>query len=193
MSALALHTLHVTDEAAMLDLGRAIARVVTPGLVVHLAGDLGAGKTTLTRGVLAGLGHRGKVKSPTYPLLEPYSLSRLDFYHFDLYRIKDELEWHDAGFDELFDGRAVAFIEWPEKAARLVPPPDVRIALRVLPDGSREAVIAAITESGRACLSQLDHALSHAASPAGPDTGAPSDADSSPPAPSSPPSSSTRS
>lgn len=180
----------------MHDLGRAIARIVAPGLVVHLEGDLGAGKTTLTRGVLAGLGHRGKVKSPTYPLLEPYSLSRLDFYHFDLYRIKDELEWHDAGFDELFDGRAVAFIEWPEKAARLVPPPDVRIALRVLPDGTREAVIAAITESGRACLSQLEYGPSHAASPANPGLRSSADAagpDASPPASSSSPSSSTRS
>lgn len=155
---LVTHTFHLNDERATLECGRRLAEVLRPGMVLHLSGDLGAGKTTLVRGLLAGLGHTGRVKSPTFTLLEPYNLSRLDFYHFDLYRFRDESEWIEAGFDELFTERAIAAIEWPEKAAGLVPPPDVRITLRVASAGAesgRDATFEGVTERGRQCIAEL--------------------------------------
>ena len=98
MSAAAVdkYSLFLPDEAATLALGNRLARVIEPGLYVALSGNLGAGKTTLTRGILRGLGYQGKVKSPTYPLVERYSLSKLDLYHFDFYRFNDPQEWLDA-------------------------------------------------------------------------------------------------
>jgi tRNA threonylcarbamoyladenosine biosynthesis protein TsaE len=129
--------------------------------VIYLHGDLGAGKTTLTRGMLAALGHHGRVKSPSYTLLEPYTFSRLDFYHFDLYRFRDEQEWHDAGFREHFNERSVCVVEWPEKAAQLLPPPDLDITLDVeqrLGHSGRAFSIEARSERGTACLDRIHHA-----------------------------------
>jgi len=147
------------DEAATLALGRALAVGLQPGMVIYLKGDLGAGKTTLARGVLAGLGHPGKVKSPTFTLVEPYDLSRLYLYHFDFYRFRasksegtNELE--DAGFRECFDGRSVCLIEWPERAGSRLAPPDLTLNLDVQ-DTGRSAAIAAQTEAGRECLERL--------------------------------------
>jgi tRNA threonylcarbamoyladenosine biosynthesis protein TsaE len=147
--------------------------VLVPGLVLHLNGDLGAGKTTLVRGMLRGLGHTGPVKSPTYTLLEPYSLvsekfSRLNFYHFDLYRFRDEQEWHDAGFRELFDRHAIGVIEWPEKAAHLVPSPDLVIELASSISDGRDVVITAHTASGEQCIKQLQHARESQTAPSSP-------------------------
>ncbi|MEO7404258.1 MAG: tRNA (adenosine(37)-N6)-threonylcarbamoyltransferase complex ATPase subunit type 1 TsaE [Burkholderiales bacterium] len=150
-----VHRDHLNDEAATLALGNALGAALSPGLVIHLIGDLGAGKTTLTRGMLTALGHQGRVKSPTYALLEPYTFSRLDFYHFDLYRFRHEQEWHDAGFRELFNERSVSVIEWPEKAARLVPPPDLLIELSPSASDGRDVVITARTVSGERCIEQL--------------------------------------
>jgi tRNA threonylcarbamoyladenosine biosynthesis protein TsaE len=120
---------HLPDEQATLALGHALAPCVEEGLVVFLRGELGAGKTTLVRGVLRGLGYEGRVKSPTYALVELYTVSRLDVHHFDFYRFHDPREWIDAGFRETFNGRNVSLIEWPEKAGALLPPADVEIAL----------------------------------------------------------------
>lgn len=131
-------TCHLADEAATLALGAQLARELVPGLTIYLEGDLGAGKTTLVRGLLRALGHVGRVKSPTYTLVEPYSLPGFELYHFDLYRMHDPREWLDAGFRDVSDGQAVSLIEWPEKAAGWLPPPDVVIRLRIN-DDSREA------------------------------------------------------
>ena len=155
-------TRFLPDEAATLALGRALAVGLQPGMVVYLVGDLGAGKTTLARGVLAGLGHAGKVKSPTFTLVEPYDLSRLYLYHFDFYRFGDRSEkgshelhaFEDAGFRECFDGRSVCLIEWPERAGNRLAPPDLTLNL-ALQDTGRSAAIAAQTEAGRECLEHL--------------------------------------
>ena len=102
---------HLADEAATLALGEALAGVLEPGVSIHLKGELGAGKTTLVRGVLRGLGWQGRVKSTTYTLLELYEVSRLLLHHFDFYRFHDPREWSDAGFRESFNGRNVSLIE----------------------------------------------------------------------------------
>lgn len=125
------------------------------GLHVQLEGDLGAGKTTLVRAVLAGLGHTGRVRSPTYTLVEPYMFTRedgtLEVYHFDLYRFADPAEWADAGFREYFDAGAVCLVEWPEKAGGLLGLPDLGLALAA--DGERRELHAhAYSNSGKACL-----------------------------------------
>lgn len=123
------------DEEATLALGAALAACLEPGLSLHLRGDLGAGKTTLARGVLRGLGHAGPVKSPTYTLVELYELSRLDLHHFDFYRFHDPREWIDAGFRESFGSDTVTLVEWPERAGSLLPAPDVDIRLTPSGDG----------------------------------------------------------
>jgi tRNA threonylcarbamoyladenosine biosynthesis protein TsaE len=122
---------HLVDEAATLEFGAQLAQKLVPGLTLYLEGDLGAGKTTLVRGVLRGQGYSGRVKSPTYTLVEIYSLPAFELYHFDLYRMHDPREWLDAGFRDVNDGQAVSLIEWPEKAAGWLPPPDVVIRLRI--------------------------------------------------------------
>lgn len=122
---------HLPDELATLAFGAQLARELKPGLTFYLEGDLGAGKTTLVRGLLRELGHSGRVKSPTYTLAEIYSLPAFELYHFDLYRMRDPREWLDAGFRDISDGQVVSLVEWPEKAAGWLPAPDVIIRLTI--------------------------------------------------------------
>jgi tRNA threonylcarbamoyladenosine biosynthesis protein TsaE len=147
------------NEEATLALGRALAHTLTPGMVVYLTGELGAGKTTLARGVLRGLGHEGRVKSPTFALVEVYEFSRLYLYHFDFYRFtgSNPQELREAGFREYFNSRSVCLVEWPEKAAGL-PAADLRIELHVaahLADSGRNVSIFADSEAGNSCLKSL--------------------------------------
>ena len=138
---------HLADEAATLIFGARLARGLTPGLTFYLEGDLGAGKTTLVRGVLRALGYGGRVKSPTYTLAESYSLPTFELYHFDLYRMHDPREWLDAGFRDVSDGHAVSLIEWPEKAAGWLPAPDVIVRLTIA-DDAREIECEATSPRG---------------------------------------------
>ena len=147
-------TLSLADESATIALAQRLAARLKPGMVIYLHGDLGAGKTTLVRGVLNALGYAGRVKSPTYTLVEPYHAAGLDLRHFDLYRMHDETEWEAAGFRDEFDGHNIFFIEWPEKAQGLLPQADIEIDFKILTQG-REAVIHANTEMGKRCLKQL--------------------------------------
>lgn len=137
-----------------MSLGRSMARILAPGQVFYLDGNLGAGKTTLARGLLRGLGYEGKVKSPTYTLVELYAISSLRLYHFDLYRFSDPREWEEAGFREYFNSESICLVEWSEKAGTWLPVPDVRVVLKIQEDG-RKAVFKAETEAGKQWLSQL--------------------------------------
>lgn len=126
-----------------------------PGLQVQLIGDLGAGKTTLVRATLRALGHAGRVRSPTYTLVEPYSLTTqtgaLALYHFDLYRFTDPAEWIDAGFREYFDSGAICLIEWPQRAGGLLGVPDLEFKLEQEGEG-RVLTARAFSETGKSCL-----------------------------------------
>jgi len=152
-------TRELADEAATLAFGSTLAQIIRPGLTIFLHGDLGAGKTTLVRGLLHGLGYVGKVKSPTYTLVEPYEMlaakaQSLNVYHFDLYRFNDEEEWEAAGFRDFFNAGSVCLIEWPEKAAQLLPIADLEMHFEILSAG-RTIKLVANTEQGSECLQQL--------------------------------------
>ncbi|QRJ63434.1 tRNA (adenosine(37)-N6)-threonylcarbamoyltransferase complex ATPase subunit type 1 TsaE [Azospira restricta] len=138
-------------------------------MVVYLDGDLGAGKTTLVRAMLRALGHAGPVKSPTYTLVEVYVISSLYWYHFDFYRFNHPEEFVDAGLGEYFRSDSVCLVEWPDKAAGYVPPPDLVVALAFAGNG-RRAVLSPRSPEGRQCLSDFPTAAaaSCCASPAAP-------------------------
>ena len=153
----------LADETATLALGAAIARIVRPGAHIYLSGDLGAGKTTLSRGLLHALGHPGRVKSPTYTLVELYVISKLNLYHFDFYRFNDPEEWNEAGFRDLFNETNICLVEWPEKAGNLLPPPDLMVQLRPAEQSGRIATIEAETPAGQAMLQALPAQLKSSA------------------------------
>jgi tRNA threonylcarbamoyladenosine biosynthesis protein TsaE len=152
-------TLNLANEAATLACGERFAKIMQAGLVVYLHGDLGAGKTTFTRGVLHGLGHVGKVKSPTYTLVEPYEVIlnnnfKYILYHYDLYRFTSEEEWEAAGFREYFNPQSICMIEWPEKAEHVLPTPDVHVQLSLYNTG-RNIQFSAGTALGNQCLTNF--------------------------------------
>lgn len=130
-------------------------------MVIYLHGNLGAGKTTLVRALLRAMGYTGRVKSPTYTLLEHYQVDELHFRHFDLYRFNNAEEWETAGFRDEFDGRNICLVEWPEKAQNLMPQADMEITLVLLPDETtgkgRNMEIRAISQAGRECLNILQN------------------------------------
>ncbi|WP_288368404.1 tRNA (adenosine(37)-N6)-threonylcarbamoyltransferase complex ATPase subunit type 1 TsaE [uncultured Alcanivorax sp.] len=121
----------LADEAATLALGAELGHRLAAGGCVYLEGDLGAGKTTLVRGILRGLGHNGAVKSPTYTIVEPYEIRGVHIYHFDLYRLSDPEELELVGVREYFDAGSLCLLEWPERGAGVVPAPDLTITLAV--------------------------------------------------------------
>jgi tRNA threonylcarbamoyladenosine biosynthesis protein TsaE len=146
------------DEAATLALGALVARGLQPGLNIYLSGELGAGKTTFVRGLLRELGFEGRVKSPTYALVELYVISRLNLYHFDFYRFRDPEEWHEAGFRDLFSPSNICLVEWPEKARDLLPTADIQLTLisvQTAVTDSRQAILKANSNCGQTLLSSL--------------------------------------
>jgi tRNA threonylcarbamoyladenosine biosynthesis protein TsaE len=152
-------TLILDDEAATLACGARFANILVPGLNIYLHGDLGAGKTTFVRGVLHALGHTGKVKSPTYTLveiyqLEPYVVSNCQLYHFDLYRFTSEEEWDAAGVREYVNPHSICMIEWPEKAEHVLPEPDIHVRLSLYNSG-RQIQFSAGSILGKQCLDRF--------------------------------------
>nr|WP_280639980.1 tRNA (adenosine(37)-N6)-threonylcarbamoyltransferase complex ATPase subunit type 1 TsaE [Pseudomonas sp. RGM2987] len=138
--------MYVADEPAMTELGARIARITAGHGLIFLEGDLGAGKTTLSRGIIRGLGHIGSVKSPTFTLVEPYEIGDIRAFHFDLYRLVDPEELEFLGIRDYFEDDALCLIEWPRKGAGFLPKPDLTItigahnggrSLKLTPQGSR--------------------------------------------------------
>ncbi|ANI52264.1 MULTISPECIES: tRNA (adenosine(37)-N6)-threonylcarbamoyltransferase complex ATPase subunit type 1 TsaE [Pseudomonas] len=147
-------TLYLADEQAMSDFGARIARITQGHGLIFLEGNLGMGKTTLSRGIIRGLGHVGAVKSPTFTLVEPYEIGDVRAFHFDLYRLVDPEELEFLGIRDYFEDDALCLIEWPDKGAGFLPKPDLTItispqdsgrSLTILSQGSRgEAWCAAL-------------------------------------------------
>lgn len=132
-------TLALADEAATMALGAKLAQVLTPGINIYLHGDLGAGKTTLVRHLLRALGVQGRIKSPTYAVVEPYDTpDGLALWHFDFYRFDDPREWEDAGFRDIFSSPGLKLAEWPEKAAGLAPSADLAIHIEAIDESRRQ-------------------------------------------------------
>lgn len=147
----------LADTAATEALGAALAACAAGGgLLLFLHGNLGAGKTTLVRGYLHGLGHCGAVKSPTYTLVEPYELAGGTVYHFDLYRLGDPEELEFLGIRDYLDSAAQCLVEWPERGSGTLPVPDVELSLEYQSQG-RLASLTGTTERGLAVLDCLRH------------------------------------
>ncbi len=125
------------DEASQTAFGTRLAALLPAQCVLYLDGDLGTGKTTLARGILRGLGHRGPARSPTYTLLESYEPGGRRVHHLDLYRLADPGELDYLGLRDLLADPALWLIEWPDRGAGSLPAPDLWIGLDYLPDGRR--------------------------------------------------------
>lgn len=151
-------SVELKDESATVLMGNKLALVVKDGAIVYLHGDLGAGKTTFTRGVIQGLGHKGNVKSPTYTLVEPYELDLVNAYHFDLYRLGDPEELEFMGIRDYFELNSLCLIEWPERGAGILPEADLDITLEYV-DAGRVINLVANNPKGLSILALLEQQI----------------------------------
>lgn len=142
------------DFKETMGLGKKIAKIICPGDLIFLQGDLGSGKTTFMRGLLTGLDFSGKVKSPSYNLLEQYDLN-FTINHFDLYRFKTQNEWDDAGFNEFINNVDINIIEWPEKAIDSIPQADLAFLFKYQETNSRHITVHSNTSRGEQCIDFL--------------------------------------
>ena len=149
-------TLRWHDETATQAFAQWLAQRPQLGTaLIALGGDLGVGKTTLVRHLLQALGVRGRIKSPTYAVVEPYELPGVAIWHFDFYRFSDPREWEDAGFRDLFASPGLKLVEWPEKAAGVLPCPDLTINIDYASNDARDVTLTARTELGTRLLQDL--------------------------------------
>ena len=152
---------HWTTEDDCARDAQALAHELAPRLqqgaavLIELRGTLGAGKTTFTRHLLRALGVQGRIKSPSYAVVEPYEPQGLPVWHFDFYRFADPREWEDAGFRDIFSAPGLKVVEWPDKAAGLLPPADVLLDLDTDAQGGREVVLRTHTAQGESLLAAL--------------------------------------
>ena len=150
---LIVKTLTWPDEAATQAFAQNLAtRSALSNAMLELRGDLGAGKTTFVRHLLSALGVTGRIKSPTYAVVEPYTLDDLNIWHFDFYRFNDPDEWEEAGFRDIFASPGLKLVEWPEKAGPHLPQADLLIAIEVLAGDARALTLSAFTTTGEALL-----------------------------------------
>ena len=155
MSSFGSFTRFLPDEAATVAAGAKIGRALNTGCVVFLVGELGAGKTTFTRGALRALGHAGSVKSPTYTLCEPYDLAdEAQLCHLDLYRLSNPEELEFLGIRDYVASGAILLIEWPSKGEGWLPAPDLQVALQAT-DTGRQLEISALTADGQDLLNRM--------------------------------------
>lgn len=152
---LIVKTMHWQSEAETQAFAQALARQPAIGrALIELQGDLGAGKTTFVRHLLKSLGVEGRIKSPTYAVVEPYTLTaaNLNIWHFDFFRFNDPREWEEAGFRDIFASPGLKLVEWPEKAGDHLPPPDLLIHLEMQADESRAITLTARSPTGAELL-----------------------------------------
>ncbi len=136
-----MYSIQVPDETAMLNLGRSWAGKIPDGSVIFFAGELGAGKTTLITGLLWGFGFDGMVTSPTYTLVEPYTVNQRSIYHFDLYRLKSAGELEMIGVRDMIGPDTISLIEWPDRGAGLLPTADCKIQIEYLRSGRKVNIV----------------------------------------------------
>jgi tRNA threonylcarbamoyladenosine biosynthesis protein TsaE len=156
-SILETRTVHWPDEAACAAFAGRLAsaigeRAELGNAVIELHGPLGAGKTTFVRHLLRSLGVSGRIKSPTYAVLEPYSLPGLEVSHFDFYRFDDPREWEDAGFRDIYARPGLKLAEWPEKVAALLPPADLRLSIAPGDEDDRQVTVEIASPTGLALM-----------------------------------------
>lgn len=150
---------NLQDEAATIAFGKLLGEHCAGGARIFIKGDLGAGKTTLCRGILRAFGYEGAVKSPTFTLVEPYELTQQSIYHFDLYRLGNPNELEYIGIDEYFQAQNLCLVEWPERAADTLPPGDVEVLLSVS-GKSRYILLHGMTVLGEAVCQKVFGSLS---------------------------------
>ena len=142
------------NETETTAIGARVASCLKGGEIIYLKGELGTGKTTLVRGALNKLGHMGSVKSPTYTIVEPYSIDDHVIYHFDLYRLDDPEELESLGIRDYCDGQSICFFEWPEKGGNLLPNADINLELTYF-ENTREVEFTSKSDVGKTILKQL--------------------------------------
>lgn len=135
-----MSSFNIEDESKMQALGCSLADKIDRGMVVFLSGELGSGKTTLVKGILAGFGHQGLVTSPTYTLVETYQLSDYQISHFDLYRVQSANELETIGIRDMITPESISLIEWPEHGSGFLPEPHLIISIDYLKSG-RQVVV----------------------------------------------------
>lgn len=148
-----LESIYLDSEEAMVALGSKLGVALDRG-IVYLHGELGAGKTTLCRGILRSKGYQGAVKSPTYTLVEPYDLEGHTIFHFDLYRLSDPEELEFMGIRDYFHPDNLCIVEWPQRGEGVLPEADIAVSISVEGKG-RRIDIAARTDLGEHVLNQL--------------------------------------